>query len=301
MIPEPREVATLTQDDAEQVRRLVSQSPDAQDNPPISEGGLLRLHAGPPVRHLLATLDEPGADRDGLLGYAQLAPDAEAAAAELVAVDDAVALRLVAALDKLSARDLDVELRLWAHGGASVAGRAAQQAGMRVARELLQLRRTLPDLDLADVPPPAGVSIRPFVPGRDDQAWLALNALAFASHPEQGGWTQADLDERLREPWFSPSGFLLAERNGELVGYHWTKVHDETPEPMGEVYVLGVHPSARGLRLGGVLLTAGLRHLRGLGLGTVLLYVDGTNTAALALYRKLGFTDFSHDVQYVRP
>lgn len=294
MTPEPHEVATLTDHEAEQVRRLVSQSPGAQDNPPISEGGLLRLHAGPPVRHLLV------ADPDVLLGYAQLAPDAEAAAAELVAVGDTVALRLVAALEKLTARDPAVELRLWAHGGASVAGRAAQQAGMRVSRELLQLRRSLPDLELSDDLPSADIRIRPFVPGRDDRAWLALNSLAFASHPEQGGWTQADLDERLQEPWFDPAGFLLAERDGELLGYHWTKVHDETPEPMGEVYVLGVHPSAQGLRLGKVLLTAGLRRLRGLGLSTVLLYVDGTNTAALALYRKLGFSDFSRDVQYVR-
>ena len=106
------------------------------------------------------------------------------------------------------------------------------------------------------------------------------------------------------EPWFDPDGFLLAVREdgsaGEsIAGFHWTKVHEGDP-PLGEVYVLGVDPSARGLRLGPALTVAGLEHLRNRGLGTVLLYVDDDNPRAVHLYENMGFTRHAVDVQFVR-
>jgi mycothiol synthase len=178
---------------------------------------------------------------------------------------------------------------------------------------LYQLRRplTLP----IDAPAlPAGVRLRSFRPGVDDESWLRTNARAFADHPEQGQWTGQDLRERIAEPWFDQAGFLLAvtERDGveRLLGFHWTKVHaavtqtDGTPAPprerIGEVYVLGVDPDAQGTGLGGALTLAGLRYLRGLGLDQAMLYVDGDNARAGALYEKLGFTRWSTDVSYQR-
>jgi mycothiol synthase len=112
----------------------------------------------------------------------------------------------------------------------------------------------------------------------------------------------------MAERWFDPAGFLLAERvaDGSLVGFHWTKVHGAAPtkehghEPIGEVYVLGVDPAARGGGLGVALTLAGLRHLQARGLRTAMLYVDESNPGAVALYRKLGFTIWSTDVAYRR-
>ena len=71
------------------------------------------------------------------------------------------------------------------------------------------------------------VVTRPFEPGRDDEAWLAVNNLAFADHPEQGYWTLDDLHERTSAAWFDPEAFLVAdsEDGTGLIGSCWDKVH----------------------------------------------------------------------------
>src|SRR5206468_6122042 len=95
-----------------------------------------------------------------------------------------------------------------------------------------------------------------------------------------------------------PAGFLLAERDAVLVGFHWTKVH---ADGLGEVYVLGVDPAAQGLRLGGALLDAGLKLLAERGCPTALLYVDDDNAPAMRLYERAGFARFDTDIQWRRP
>jgi mycothiol synthase len=174
--------------------------------------------------------------------------------------------------------------------------------GLTLFRELHQMRRPLtPDGGPHAVPEPvypAGVTVRTFVPGQDDTAWLAVNAAAFAHHPEQGALVQRDLDDRRAEPWFDPQGFFLAERerDGVLVGFHWTKTH--AAERLGEVYVVGVAPGAQGGGLGKALTATGLRHLAEQGLPTAMLYVDGDNTAAVRVYEGLGFSIHETDLMY---
>jgi mycothiol synthase len=187
-------------------------------------------------------------------------------------------------------------LRVWAHGGHSAARHLAQVLGLTLFRELRQMRRPLENLDLPEPKLPEGVTVRTFVPGQDDAAWLAVNAAAFAHHPEQGSLTQRDLDDRTAEPWFDPAGFFLAFRGDELVGFHWTKVHAE--EGLGEVYVLGVRPGAQGGGLGKALTTIGLRHLAAQTLPTAMLYVDADNKAAVTVYERLGFVTHETDLMY---
>jgi mycothiol synthase len=197
-------------------------------------------------------------------------------------------------------------IRIWAHGDLPAAAEFAKATGFTRARELWQLLLPL-DPSSPALPSPAlpdGVTLRTFVPGSDEEAWLAVNRRAFAHHPEQGSWTRADLDAREAEPWFDPDGFFLAVRDsGELIGFHWTKVHPSGGTdggPIGEVYVVGVDPAAHGGGLGRALTVAGLAHLRARGLAEVMLYVDGDNSPAVRLYESLGFTRWHTDVMYER-
>ena len=191
-------------------------------------------------------------------------------------------------------------LRLWAHGDLPAAAALARTAGFERFRALWQMRRSLGEpltQPLEGPALPAGRALRTFVPGQDEDEWLKLNGRAFAKHPEQGGWTRHDLDLREREPWFDPAGFFIAERDGRMTGFHWTKVHDPT---LGEVYVVGVDPDEQGSGLGRALTLAGLRHLRDLGVDQAMLYVDEDNVPAIRMYEGLGFTRATVDAMYRR-
>ncbi|MET8248543.1 mycothiol synthase [Streptomyces sp. NPDC005202] len=286
--------SALSPDQAEAVLDLLAEAARNDGQQAVSEQGRLQLRGGERegVSHLLLTM---GGE---LVGYAQLedTDPVEAPAAELV-VHPAHRGRghgraLGSALLAASGR----RLRVWAHGGHSAARHLAQVLGLTLFRELRQMRRPLTDFDLPEPTLPEGVTVRTFVPGEDDAAWLAVNAEAFAHHPEQGALTQPDLEDRKAEPWFDPRGFFLAEREGRLIGFHWTKVHAE--ERLGEVYVLGVRPGAQGGGLGKALTLIGLRHLAAQGLPTAMLYVDADNKAAVSVYERLGFTTYETDLMY---
>ncbi len=278
----PSSTVTLTVPDEAiraAVRELAARVAGEDGAPPLSDQALADLSSDA-VAHVAIH----GADA-ALIGYGQRSGDA----AELVADRAAVP----ALLDELARPGL----LIWSHGRRSRLAAPFSDRGFEPVRELHQLRRPLADLP-EDPPLADGVLVRGFVPGQDEDAWLSVNAAAFAEHPEQGRWTRADLDARMAESWFDPAGVLLAERAGELLGFHWTKVH---PDGDGEVYVLAVSPSAQGLGLGRALLVRGLRHLAAAGCPSVRLYVDGDNPTALRLYENAGFVSFDLDVQWLVP
>ncbi|MET7364043.1 mycothiol synthase [Streptomyces sp. NPDC005562] len=287
-------LAALSPAQADAVLALLAEAARTDGQQAVSEQGRLQLRGGARegVRHLLLDVG------DELVGYAQLedTDPVEAPAAELVVHPARRGHGHGRALGAALLAESGRRLRIWAHGGHSAARHLAQVLGLALFRELRQMRRSLADLDLPDPVLPAGVTLRTFVPGQDDAAWLAVNAEAFAHHPEQGALTQRDLDDRKAEAWFDPAGFFLAEKGGELVGFHWTKVHEE--EGLGEVYVVGVRPGAQGGGLGKALTTTGLRHLAQAGLPTAMLYVDADNKAAVSVYERLGFVTHETDLMY---
>jgi mycothiol synthase len=263
----------------------------------------LAYGAGPDSHHLLARVAGAG----DLVAYAHVVHDAAGVSGHLVVRPDhrrrhigrTMLDSLLARLPRPPVRP-HATLRLWAHGNTEGARALAAARGLRPARELWQMRRDL-DQPIPHPTYPADVHLRTFEPGHDDEHWIALNAKAFAAHPEQGRLSLDDLRHRMAEPWFDPAGFFVVERAGRLVGSHWTKVHpaeEDGDRPIGEVYAVGVDPDAQGVGLGKALTLTGLEHLRAEGLAEAMLYVDADNTAATALYQRLGFGTSRIDVMY---
>ena len=77
-------------------------------------------------------------------------------------------------------------LKAWSHGNHEAAADLAARYGYGPVRELWKMRLTTAAAELPDVGLPDGVTLRAFVPGRDEDGWLAANRAAFAHHPEQG-------------------------------------------------------------------------------------------------------------------
>jgi mycothiol synthase len=293
--------AGLTTAQAGEVLALVEAARRADGVAPLSEHGMLRLSYGSADggRDFImiadgqiagyAYLDPPSGDHGGegegdITGELVIHPDRRRRG-----LGGALAGELAVAADGHA-------LRLWAHGDLAAAAALARTAGFERFRALWQMRRSLSEpLDAPALP--AGRALRRFVPGQDEDEWLTLNGRAFAKHPEQGGWTRHDLDLREREPWFDPAGFLIAERDGHMTGFHWTKMHNPT---LGEVYVVGVDPDEQGSGLGRALTLAGLRHLRDRGAAQAMLYVDEDNVPAIRMYEGLGFARTTVDAMYRR-
>jgi len=154
-------------------------------------------------------------------------------------------------------------------------------------RTILKLHRSL----VADFPEPiTSAEISTFRPADSDE-WLALNNKIFVAHPDQGDWVMQDLTNRMKESWFDTDGFFLARERGEIIGFCWTKIHQDRVNEgdIGEIYVLGVDPGAHSSGLGKALTLTALRYFQSKQIKESMLYVDADNHAALILYKKLGF------------
>ncbi|GAA1733682.1 mycothiol synthase [Brachybacterium phenoliresistens] len=284
------------------IGRLLDACAQADGVSPLDEAARLALAAAPAdpsagPRHLLvpaegAEAEDPGA----VLGYASVLADGTVQGM----VDPAHRRRGIGRRLLAEVTALRPDAAVWAHGALAGALALLEGAGYTPRRTLLTLGRPLPGAAL----PAAESSLQPleitgFDLDRDGEEWVALNAVAFASHPEQGRMTLADLRERAAQPWFDPEGFFLARHRGELVGFVWTKREGEAAED-GEIYVVGTAPVAQGRGVARLLMVRALDHLARAGCRRAVLYVEGDNAPALSVYRRLGFSTIGRDVQLRR-
>ncbi|OYO22820.1 mycothiol synthase [Enemella dayhoffiae] len=297
-------VAALSPEQRQRVGEIVNRASATDGVVPLNEHARLEVARGQAsdgIAHLLASID------DQLVGYAFLDSTTDDPIAQLV-VDPNHRTRGVATamIGELGFDPRDPHgrwqrqsLRTWAFGDLPAARDLAATLGLRKVRELLVMERDTEELPEPQVPD--GVQVRGFRPEDTDQL-LRVNANAFAHHPEQGGMTRQDLQDRMNEPWFDPEGLLVATRPGpdgteQLIGFHWTKVHDPS---LGEVYVIAVDPAHAG-GLGRQLLHLGLRHLAATGVRRIILYVEGDQEYVVQLYLSTRFVIANRDVVYASP
>jgi mycothiol synthase len=290
----------MSTSDIAAVTALLDETSAANGRPALSDHLRLDLDSGGGAGFAGFIVREHG--REIPYAYAQVSGGNESSSLEIVVHPDRrdelpeIGTELIRFALAIVATDGGGQLSWWVSEPTSIDRTLADDAGMHLDRTLLQMRRTLPtDRDVT-------VETRAFVPGADETAWLEINNRAFADHGEQGGWTMETLRLRQHEPWFNPEGFRIHERDGRVAAFCWTKVHPPAAvgdQELGEIYVIAVDPDFHGLGLGTQLTLAGLEHLAERGIATGLLYVDGDNTTAVAMYERLGFETHSTNAAFL--
>jgi len=294
----------LSKSQQESVLALIKAAHDFDGTPAIAEHVLLHLRHGGDKSDSHLVIEE----NKEVIAYAHLdttdlvaGPSVEAVIHPQHRGKDLGALLLKEAIKICGDR-----ARIWSHGDLPAAKAIA--ASLRLERVWSNL---LMNKSIGEIQPVSSkYPIRTFIPGLDNQAFLALNNNVFANYPDQGGWSEDDLKVRVNESWFDDKGFFVAEDEGQLIGFCWTKIHgahthshtgsdvDHGHEALGEIYVLAVNPDYKGQGIGRDLTITGLNYLRYQGLNNVMLYVGVENKPAFNLYKSLGFNEFGSDVMY---
>jgi len=304
---------TLTDNQVNDIFEIIINASEIDGARPFSEHVELHLRSGGdrPVIHFLATTEQ-----NKVVGYGHLdTTDLVAGPSGELVVAPEFRLKGIATqiISQMKSQIENRPLRLWSHGDTEIARQFTSKLGFEPVRNINQMRRSLfSPIDSYKLPD--GYSLREFNPQTDIQNFLRVNKLSFSELPDQSSWTQEDVELRIKENWFSASGFILLENNeNEIVGFCWTKVHgqdhqhasddghqhlDHGHNPIGEIYVLGVHPQEQGKGLGKTLTLWGLNHLRRNGLDSAMLYVDSNNHNAINLYKELGFGFWGLDRLY---
>ncbi len=152
---------------------------------------------------------------------------------------------------------------------------------------------------------PAGFTVRTFVRGQDEPAFMQARNGSFAEHYAS---IERNLDEIIaitNMATFDPASLFLAfADNGDVAGLCWTAINpDENAargEQVGWVHTLGVVPAYQRHGLGRALLLIGVQHLRQF-VPIVELGVEGLNEKALPLYEGVGFFRYQGRVNMIRP
>lgn len=219
-------------------------------------------------------------------------------------------------------------LLAWAHGENPEARALLTNRGFRPVRSLYRMAldpaRLPSDTGPFDVPLPEGFALRTFDESNpaDAKAWVAVNARAFASHPEQGKITLEDFALMRQEAWFNPDDlFLLTDTTtGKTAGYTWVKTvrdtngappeaehgdtqpaeaeHGDMQPAEAELYAIGVDPAYAGSGIGRALLQVTLARMGEHDPHRVTLYVDGDNTRAVRMYEMNGFVIDTQSTQF---
>lgn len=303
----------LTEQQVNEILEIVIEASEIDGARPFSEHVELHLRSGGdrPIIHVIAQNQN-----QKIVGYGHLDTTdlVEGPSGELVVHPEfrlkGIATQIILEMKKLIK---EKPLRLWSHGDIPDAQEFAKKLGFNSVRNVIQMRRSL----FSPIEPfnfPSNYKLKQFDPNTDIDKFLLINKTCFTDLPDQSSWSGKDVELRISESWFSAKGFiLLLNEKEEVVGFCWTKVHGQDHfhneddghqhlnhghDPIGEIYVLGVHPQEHRKGLGKALTLWGLNHLRRSGLDSAMLYVDSNNHKAIKLYEELGFGFWGLDRLY---
>lgn len=287
---------TLTHAQRAAVDALVERARILDHTSPLNEAAQLALAGTGSAEGSLRVRHWLDAVEDDLIGYAQL--DLRDGSVQLV-IDPAH--RRLGHGRALAERVLasGPARTWWAFGDLPSARALARSLGLAVVRRLHIMTLDPHRIAAAEpMDPPAGVTIDNFRAG-DLARLVAVNAAAFAGHPEQGALTAADFTARMAADWYHDDDLFVArDTGGTLIGFHWTKLLEFPDRTVGEVYVLGVDPGQAGRGTGRALLAAGIIHMRSRGASLIDLYVEAANERVVDMYRTAGFVVTHTDAAY---
>lgn len=156
------------------------------------------------------------------------------------------------------------------------------------------------EINLKDAPPmpnfPAGIELRPFIQGEQDEAILRAHNEAFREHPGHIDWSLEEWRRyRYDDPEFDPTLWMIAWDDDEIAGYSINRYRTG----IGWIRTLGVRPKWRKRGLGEALLYHSFGEYYRRGMKTIGLGVNANNpTGATRLYQKVGMHAASEHITY---
>ena len=272
--------------DVAAVSALADKAAAADGSHPLNEAAQLALagQGSAEVVHWLASSDESAAE---LIGYAQL--DTRDRSVQLVVDPDhrhhgigrALAERIISA---------DHPISWWAFGDLPGAQALASALGLEVIRGLLIMRLDLATSPLqTPTPLPAGFVLDHYRPDDLDDL-VAVNAAAFAQHPEQGTPGRRRLRGPEHESWWQPEAPILAGGAGGRIRQTRRLPLDEAHDATRARCTSSESPRSGGRGLGTVLLEAGLIRLPTAARSASILYVEAGERAGARAVPQDGLT-----------
>jgi mycothiol synthase len=212
--------------------------------------------------------------------------------------------RLEAAAPEASGLAIERRLESWAFEVQARRLRLLESEGFAAVRWFFEMLR--PNLDdIADMPLPDGLEIRPVVPEDHRKIWAA-DIEAFRDH-----WGASEESEEAYQRFFGPPEFRpelwrVAWDGDEVAGVVMNRVlttfNEQTAERRGLLAGVSVRRPWRRRGLARALVAQSLRAFRDVGMSSAVLGVDADNpTGALGVYEDNGFVVHQRGMNYRRP
>ncbi|MCE7984771.1 MAG: GNAT family N-acetyltransferase [Caldilinea sp. CFX5] len=144
------------------------------------------------------------------------------------------------------------------------------------------------DHALSSEPLPAGYTLRPLAGTQEAAAYVALHRAVFESENMTTPWRE----RTLQHPAYQPElDLVIEDPAGQLAAFciGWVSPSGIDGRPSGQIEPLGVRADCRGLGLGRMILSEGVRRLYAKGAEQVVVETDNYRDAAFALYESVGF------------